>query len=570
MQEYGKTIITNDGRQMLTEVDGSKGKITYTRAALYTQNINAMSEVDRVALTALTGELISTELIVKEVKDTTVTVAASFNNAKVTKDTKFYSIGWFAKTSVSDVEKLMATTPSNEEQTLVAGNNGATTTSLDIDCLFGRSHDTEVVVQTTSVGAITGAQLEAGVNSAKEYVNSLSALTEAKSVKNDALINLDNFFRLGITKFTNCQLQSTGQMVGLNKDATNLSGWIFNVPNQIDEAPYQQIVYIINNGSGTQTYVRLRSDVSSTKQEDFEKLSTDRDMARLLNLTQDGVYKAYKSSTVNPNEITETGIYRLSSCALTVKATNNDLSSRYWGWLINLNYENTATSNAIYQILIVNEVVYYRIISAQYKKYPPFDNIAYGSDIAKLQQDINDVDFSSLETKVDAKTAHDELKSEISKRGRVFSVNEYLPGAGGNINLPNFENPNYTYAKNQPFDVDQAKTPGIYSFNDSKLTASIRTDALDGLPRTTDGTTMFGYLVVLKHDIWNIDQFLFLNTGRETPDLVIATRSISGANNFRPIFRRLLNTDDAVHRCDDLASGIDYSKANPNCIVATP
>lgn len=410
MQEYGKTIITNDGRQMLTEVDGSKGKITYTRAALYTQNINAMSEADRVALTALTGELISTELIVKEVKDTTVTVAASFNNAKVTKDTKFYSIGWFAKTSVSDIEKLWATTPSIEEQTLVAGNNGATTTSLDIDCLFGRSHDTEVVVQTTSVGAITGAQLEAGVNSAKEYVNSLSALTEAKSVKIDALINLDNFFRLGITKFTNCQLQSTGRMVGLNKDLTNLSGWIFIIPNKIDKPPYQQIVYVSDYGNGTQTYMRLRSDVFSTKQEDFEKLSTDRDLARLLNLTQDGALQSYKSKTINPDEFTETGIYRLSSCALTVKATNNDFNSRYWGWLIVLNYENTSTSNAIYQILIVNEVLYFRVTSAQYSKYPPFDRIALGSDIANL-------------------------KEAIDKSGQVKTIGRVKPDEDGNIDI---------------------------------------------------------------------------------------------------------------------------------------
>ena len=55
MQKFGKTIITNAGRQMLTQVDGAKGKITYTKASLCTQDVKKLSEDDCLALTALTG-----------------------------------------------------------------------------------------------------------------------------------------------------------------------------------------------------------------------------------------------------------------------------------------------------------------------------------------------------------------------------------------------------------------------------------------------------------------------------------------------------------------------------------
>lgn len=575
MSEYNKTILTNAGLELATKANKGQAKFTITKAATSVDHyedlsINELQELDDLPSIMQYGTINDVTDAAQD-SNTVIGTELVFNNKDLVRSYNINAVGLYAKEEGQDKEILYAISTAVTPEVMPSYKNKTLFKfTMTMFVVIGKTEN--VSVSVTDNGAVTQKQLDKVVSNlpTKMDIQSLAALNSTtKSIANTK-VDLDSYGYMGITKFTNCQLQSTGQMVGLNKDATNLSGWIFNVPNQIDEAPYQQIVYINDYGNGTQTYVRLRSDVSSTKQEDFEKVTTDRDMARLLNLTQDGVYKAFRSTTVNPNEITDTGIYLLSSCTLAVKATNNDLSSRYWGWLINLNYENTTTSNAIYQILIVNEVVYYRIISAQYKKYPPFDNIAYGSDIAKLQQAINNVDFSSLETKADAKTAHDELNSEILKRGKVFSVNGYLPGAGGTIYLPNFENPNYTYAKNQSFDVDQAKTPGIYSFSDSKLTASIRTDALDGLPRTTDGTTMFGYLVVLKHDIWNIDQFLFLNTGMETPDLVVATRSISGANNFRPKFRRLLNTDDAVHHCDDLASGIEYSKANPNCIVATP
>ena len=102
------------------------------------------------------------------------------------------------------------------------------------------------------------------------------------------------------------------------------------------------------------------------------------------------------------------------------------------------------------------------------------------------------------------------------------------------------------------------------------------------MPGNTDGTTYTGYLVVYKHDAANITQELRIYTGRTVPDFTISTRGIYGNGKYRPNFQRLITDIDykniigyvddkeVVHQCADLTSGIAYSKANPNIIVATP
>lgn len=175
-----------------------------------------------------------------------------------------------------------------------------------------------------------------------------------------------------------------------------------------------------------------------------------------------------------------------------------------------------------------------------------------------------------------------ELKDELKNTGQVKSVNEFFPDYKGNVKLPNFENPNYRYIKGQTLNVDMVASPGIYALSDATVTSSINIKALDSVP---GGATKTGYMVVLYHDSKNIDQILLINADKSTTDFVIATRSITSDGSSRPSFKRLLNTDDfnnlwnkimvvenkeLVHHCDDLATGIEYSKANPNVLVATP
>lgn len=154
--------------------------------------------------------------------------------------------------------------------------------------------------------------------------------------------------------------------------------------------------------------------------------------------------------------------------------------------------------------------------------------------------DIPQPDLSDYETKADAKTAHDTLNSAIAKR--ILSINGNNADDQGNLALPDIDHPSHMYAKNEEVDIDSLTETGIYNFMDAKVIASIKTDALDGLPKTTDGSTMCGFLFVMKHDDYNREQILLLNGGPD--DIVIATRSISGTNSWRACFRRWMNIDD--------------------------
>lgn len=317
MQGYGRTLITTAGGKMLTAVDGAKGKITYTKAVLYNQDIKGMSEDEQRALTVMSGEQMSTSTNVTDINDKTVTVSASFNNAKVTKDITFNSIGWFAKTTVDDEERLLAVTPSYTEQTLVAGSNGASTSALDINMAFARSDNANVEISPTEAGLISQAQLDAAINKVKinleaefptvikdavsQINNDIKSLTALNSDTGNNIyntkINLDTFSTIGISQFLGCQLQSDGKMVSFDSTQGNLYGWIFDIPKWDGAKTYEQIVYIIDYGQGSLIYVRTKAD--PTSQEDFIKVANDRDLNKLGQIKQISVNGG---AAISPND----------------------------------------------------------------------------------------------------------------------------------------------------------------------------------------------------------------------------------------------------------------------------
>ena len=684
MQKFGKTIITNAGRQMLTQVDGAKGKITYTKASLCTQDVKKLSEDDCLALTALTGVQMDTNLEVTDVRDNTVTVLASFNNANVTKDLTFNSIGWFAKTSVDDTEKLLAVTPSETEQTLVAGKNGASTSSTDIEMMFARSHDTTVVVNPSAVGLVSKAQLSSATDKINNDINSLSALTSPSSIVSNQTLNLDTFTTKGITKFQNAQLSSAGYMQAFDQSTTGLNGWIFNIYSN-DGASYIQIVYVTNTTYNQGAMYFLRTKANGTSTEDFARMSTVKDHAQFFPLTQRDAKEVIardENKSFNPDNVVGSGVHRISSTKIIAKYDVTDpkdpnsgysFSGYYWGWLFNFNFDDTPDSNAVYQLLLVNSGMYYREISVKTKDFPAFNSFSFSKDIASLQTAIDSklkakVNFTDLigyisdhngnfikETTGNANSisepgiylskgtidklptknwgilqvigitipedssnhrkvqifypdilnkmpyyrnltdtsfsawqqfaSQDDITNLINKvntLGAVKKVNNRLPGSDGNVTLSSFENPDFVYTKKDTLDVDKATTPGIYSLMDTTLTCSINTNALNAVPGNTDGKTYTGYLKVYKHDAANITQELRIYTGRAEPDFTTSTRCIYGNSNYRPNFQRSITDIDyksiinyiddkeVVHQCADLTTGIAYSKANPNIIVATP
>ena len=142
----------------------------------------------------------------------------------------------------------------------------------------------------------------------------------------------------------------------------------------------------------------------------------------------------------------------------------------------------------------------------------------------------------------------------------VKKINGKLPDGDGNFDLPSLDNPDFSYTEGQTFDFDTAKTPGIYSLMNITGVASLNSNALDYVYRSLDNGVICGYLFVNQHDGWNISQILLVFTSTNE-DVSIYTRGISAVNNYRPIFRRLLHTDDIDHIHKEIV-GLDALNAN--------
>lgn len=282
-------------------------------------------------------------------------------------------------------------------------------------------------------------------------------------------------------------------------------------------------------------------------------------LSDLYALTKAGTKKKL-SGMVDFNSITDNGVYRLDTCyfASDIKPIGVSLLN-FNGWLFVLDYDETSSSSSrnVYQLIIADSDekhydagVYFRKLNNSAATKARFNIIALDSDIAALSDKVTSLSNSvgavnstltNVSKNLNSVTA---VVNKLDSKNPILSINDNTPNADGAFTLHDFEHPTKSFGKKEVVDVDNMKTAGVYSLSDSAVKATINTSALDGLPRTTDGTTMAGYLVVLYHDGWNIEQILILNTGLYTPDVVVATRSIAGLSNFRPAFRRLLNSDD--------------------------
>jgi len=160
MQKPNQPVLTNAGRQMLNDVAGSKGKITYTKAVMYGQDLSSMTIDQLRDLTTINDSKLETKIGVSDIKLETVTIIASFSNATVMQDTTYSSIGWYASTTVDSAEKLIAVIPYQQPQTLIAGSNGKATASTDIQLLIHIGDDVNVELRPIEEGLISEAELK--------------------------------------------------------------------------------------------------------------------------------------------------------------------------------------------------------------------------------------------------------------------------------------------------------------------------------------------------------------------------------------------------------------------------
>lgn len=542
MSKYNKTILTNAGLDLAAKANSGKAKFIITRAATSTEKLADKSISELQKLTALPSLMQYGEInnVADSAQDKSIVIGTElvFNNKDLTTSYNVNTIGLFAKEEGTNKEILYAITTAVEPETMPDFKDKVLFKfNMTMFVVVGQTDN--VSVNVTDNGVVTQQQLsdviaklptKDDLAKVRKDSNDLAVLTNPSSIVSNQTINLDTFTTKGITKFQNAQLSSAGYMQAFDQSTAGLNGWIFNIYSN-DSVSYIQIVYIINTTYNQGAMYFLRTKANGTSTEDFARMSTVKDHAQFFALTQrdaKDVVARDENKSFNPDNIVDSGVHRISSTKINAKYDVTDpkdansgysFSGYYWGWLFNLNFDDTPDSNAVYQLLVINSGMYFREISVKTKDFPAFNSFSFARDIAKLQ-------------------------TAIANAGSIKTIGGKKPDDKGNINLSSFENPDFIYKYKDTLDVDKATTPGIYSLMDTALICSINSSALNAVPGNTDGKTYTGYLVVYKHDAANITQELRIYTGRTIPDFTTSTRSIYGNSNYRPSFQRLAATPD--------------------------
>ncbi|MCV3742967.1 pyocin knob domain-containing protein [Lentilactobacillus hilgardii] len=178
MQKFEGTVITDNGLNLLTTVNGGDDKIQYTKAVLASDDFTQASATAIQKITDLKIKMSSSISINSRINDT-INLSASFTNETITEDFDFYCIGWYAKGVKDSTEYLIAVSPSTVKQTMPASSNNAATAAISPKYAMTLSRSAEVVVNTNPAGSVT-----------KEYVdNQVNALIAEGIINNGSIVS---------------------------------------------------------------------------------------------------------------------------------------------------------------------------------------------------------------------------------------------------------------------------------------------------------------------------------------------------------------------------------------------
>ena len=576
MSKYNKTILTSAGLDLAARASSGKAKFTITRAATSTEKLADKSISELQQLTALPSLMQYGEInnVADSAQDKSIVIGTEliFNNKDLSTSYNINTIGLYAKEDGSDKEFLYALTTAVEPETMPDFKDKVLFKfNLTMFVVVGQTDN--VSVNVTQNGVVTQEQLAKAV--------------QALPQKQD-IININN----AVDKINNTinNLGKVKKVQGKEPDAEGnvditfgkiIKGWDMSNntydPSQTKNNDSISNIWPVDQMVIAQVVSKLFSTETSLKSEIAKKDNTADVDDKLSNIHTIANPIEVDNKT-NPDSLTEPGFYFARNGFNFAK---NDIPNGYRSdgksYMSVLEGENPGyTLNYFQQFMFqatkFNFECWYR---AGYK---------YGSNAYYTVSFVNLKDiFGKLkQISLNGNTAINPDDDGVINLNVVTKVNDTDPDSNGNVNLSSFEKPNFVYTKKDTLDVDKATTPGIYSLMDTSLTSSINKDALSAVPGNTDGKTYTGYLVVYKHDAANITQELRIYTGRSVPDFTTSTRCIYGTSNYRPNFQRLItdydyknimgyvDSKEVVHQCDDLDSGIAYSKAHPNVFVATP
>lgn len=457
MQKPNQPVLTNAGRQMLNDLAGSKGKITYTKAVMYGQDLSSMTIDQLRELTAINDSKLETKIGVSDIKLETVTIIASFSNATVMQDTTYSAIGWYASTTVDSAEKLIAVIPYEKPQTLIAGSNGKGTASTDIQLLIHIGDDVNVELRPIEEGLISEAELK----NALTLLSSKGLLYLGDEIT-DATYQADTncFDKISTTSIKRINFVNRKYTVYVNpgryEDEVK-RGWILTL-NDLDKNHFTQIII---NDENEKVAIRTTKDPYWTQFLNKNNLSSY--LPKYLSFNDGNIFVG--GIKWNANELPDFMDLKLPSFLKAISYKENDPSS----------YETIETG--LYDKLLINhaqlmaELASYGKVKSVNGIFPDtkgnvdvlpqhfrFNNneilnlpLAYDEDSKSVNLDISSllslisfnggtVDpalYSSIDPELYDKLliSHRELNTKLVSCGMVKSVNGTQPDPSGDVTL---------------------------------------------------------------------------------------------------------------------------------------
>lgn len=222
MQKFEGTVITDNGLNLLTTVNGGDDKIQYTKAVLATDDLTQASETAIQKISELKIKMSSPIIISRRINDT-INLSASFTNATITEDFDFYCIGWYAKGIKDSTEYLIAVSPSTVKQTMPAGSNNAATASIEPKYAMALSRNAEVVINADPAGSVTKEYVDSQINELKTQgiINSGSIVSTADDC-NEMITTSYHLVKGSVPQNAPDGFSTSGQIIVYgNKDTTD-------------------------------------------------------------------------------------------------------------------------------------------------------------------------------------------------------------------------------------------------------------------------------------------------------------------------------------------------------------
>lgn len=425
MATLSRNIQTNDGAKLWTTAISGENKLIYSKAELYPKKISNLSDSQVASMTKVDTPLLSCNLAVTDIDNTTVRVSAEFTNETLQNDISFNSIGWFATTAVDQAQGkdpiLFAVSEIDTESNLIASTENSSTSFFLAQLVMGVSNTNQVQLVAGTAGFVKYSDLEQRI---LQLSNQGLIDLGNKLAQDTSVLNLHN---------TSLHYVPYGTVKGLpvTQDDNNLGGFLISLGNgattqdgvQIYFEPFSHktfISYFLKKNNtwsqwievGSQSYTKDEIDkmIGPLATQDYVNKTKSyliNYILKGLSFTDDNSNQSapsYSGIKIDLDDIQykSLGIIRFSNCSIILGDDRNNIMSTingemdlhsdlitslsqdkiYSGWILNLKLND----KYLYQyVIVIDDRAATRIFKREVPIGDRASNDSYRYDLKEIE-----------------------------------------------------------------------------------------------------------------------------------------------------------------------------------------